>query len=80
MLKFTQQPYQNLIIGTINFVRITSFVNFKYYFCKDTRVRNYICMTCAIYMRVKQNNLKREAKYAKTAKSRVRFMTPTQIY
>jgi len=37
-------------------------------------------MTCAIYIRVKQNYFKREAQSAKTAKSRVRFMTPTKIY
>jgi hypothetical protein len=55
-------------------------MNLKYNFYKGTHVRNYICMTCEIYVRVKQNYFKLEAQSAKTEKSRVRFMTPTQIY
>jgi len=37
-------------------------------------------MARAIYIREKQNYFKREAQCAKTAISRVRFMTQTQIY
>lgn len=42
------------------------FMNFKHNMYKDTHVRNYIYMTCAIYVRVKQNYFKREAQCAKT--------------
>lgn len=56
------------------------FMHFKYNIYKDTHVRNYICMTCAIYIRVKQNYFKREAQCAKTATSRLCFVIPTQTY
>jgi len=55
-------------------------MNFKYNFYEDTHVRNYVRMTLAIYIRVKQNDFKREAQCAKTAISRVHSMTQTQIY
>jgi len=55
-------------------------MNFKCNFYKDKHVRNYICMTCETYIRVKQNYFKLEAQCAKTQKSTARLMTPTQIY